>query len=49
MNWKRRMKEEKVNFRTIMISIVVITMLVFKVIMAIKLMLTTHLLIYAML
>ena len=35
-------KEEKVNFITIMISIVVITIIVFKVIMAIKLMLTTH-------
>lgn len=43
MNWKRRMrKKEKVNFRTIMISVVVITIVVFKVIMAIKLMLTTH-------
>ena len=35
-------KEEKVNFITIMMSIVVITIIVFKVIMAIKLMLTTH-------
>ena len=35
-------KEEKVNFITIMINIVVITIMVFKVIMAIKLMLTIH-------